>query len=131
MTNWTLSSQLRQIAVPVVTKPDINVARLKATLQEVARWNKQVLESPAPEVLFIKRGVDAFEFELRVWTGDLDAWLRVRSDLISDINDALSNQDLPAQAPEVAGAQVLLEEKEGAAEKMATEQVQPPPSVMR
>jgi small-conductance mechanosensitive channel len=131
VTNWTLSSQLRQIAVPVVTKPDINVARLKATLQEVARWNKQVLESPAPEVLFIKRGVDAFEFELRVWTGDLDAWLRVRSDLISDINDALSNQDLPAQAPEVAGAQVLLEEKEGAAEKMATEQVQPPPSVMR
>lgn len=118
VTNWTLSSQLRQIAVPVITKPDINVTRLKATLMEVARWNKQVLESPEPEVLFIKRGVDAFEFELRVWTGDLDAWLRVRSDLISDINDALSNQDLPAQAPEThpSGA--------------AADQPQPPPSVM-
>lgn len=131
VTNWTLSSQLRQIAVPVVTKPDINVTTLKATLQEVARWNKQVLESPAPEVLFIKRGVDAFEFELRVWTGDLDAWLTVRSDLISDINDALSNQDLPAQAPEAAGASVPAEEKTDATEKMATEQIQPPPSVTR
>lgn len=119
VTNWTLSSQLRQIAVPVVTKPDINVTRLKATLVEVARWNKQVLESPEPEVLFIKRGVDAFEFELRVWTGDLDAWLKVRSDLISDINDALSNQDLPAQAPE-AGVNPAAP---------GVEQPQPPPSV--
>lgn len=98
VTNWTLSSQLRQIAVPVFTKPDINVARLKATLLDVSRWNKQVLETPAPEVLFIKRGVDAFEFELRVWSNDLDAWLKVRSDLITDINEALSNEELPAQA---------------------------------
>ncbi|WP_156397014.1 mechanosensitive ion channel domain-containing protein [Noviherbaspirillum sp. Root189] len=98
VTNWTLSSQLRQLAVPVFTKPDINVARLKTTLLDVSRWNKQVLETPAPEVLFIKRGVDAFEFELRVWTNDLDAWLKVRSDLITDINEALSNEELPAQA---------------------------------
>jgi potassium-dependent mechanosensitive channel len=98
VTNWTLSSQLRQIAVPVITKPDIHVAELKATLLEVSRWNKQVLETPAPEVLFIKRGVDAFEFELRIWTNDLDAWLKVRSDIITDINEALGKQELPAQA---------------------------------
>lgn len=98
VTNWTLSSQLRQIAVPVITKPDINVAELKATLLEVSRWNKQVLETPEPEVLFIKRGVDAFEFELRIWTNDLDAWLKVRSDIITAINDALGKQELPAQA---------------------------------
>jgi len=65
---------------------------------EVARWNEQVLDTPAPEVLFIKRGIDTFEFELRVWTRDLDAWLKVRSDLTSDIDEMLRTQDLPAQA---------------------------------
>ena len=105
VTNWTLSRQLRQIAVPVVTKPDIHVGQLKTILFDVARWHKQVLDSPAPEVLFIKRGVDMFEFELRVWTDDVDAWLKVRSDLITDINEALSNKDLPAQAaPTVPGS---------------------------
>ncbi|NEX61943.1 mechanosensitive ion channel family protein [Noviherbaspirillum galbum] len=98
LTNWTLSSQLRQIAVPVFTRPDINVARLKTTLLDVSRWNKEVLETPPPEVLFIRRGVDAFEFELRIWTGELDAWLKVRSDLITEINEALGNQELAAQA---------------------------------
>lgn len=98
VTNWTLSNQLRQIAVPITTKPDINVAQLKSLLQGIALANKQAVKTPAPEVLFIKRGVDAFEFELRVWTADLDAWLQLKSDLITDINEALSQKDLPAQA---------------------------------
>lgn len=98
LTNWTLSNQLHQISVPVVTKPDINVSRLKATLLEVGRWNKNVLETPAPEVLFIKRGVDAYEFELRVWTGDFEGWLKVKSDLITAVNDALQEKEIPAEA---------------------------------
>jgi len=98
VTNWTLSNQLHQIAVPVITKPDINVSRLKATLLEVGRWNKNVLETPAPEVLFIKRGVDAYEFELRVWTGDFEEWLRVKSDLIEAVNEALQQKEISAQA---------------------------------
>lgn len=105
VTNWTLSSQLRQIAVPVITKPDVSVTQLKAILKGVAQGNKQVLQTPSPEVLFIKRGVDAFEFELRVWTSDFDDWLKVRSDLITDINDALENKDIPAQAPPSAPPQ--------------------------
>lgn len=99
VTNWTLSSQLRQISVPVITKPDVSVLQLKSILQGVAKGNKQVLQTPAPQVLFIKRGVDAFEFELRVWTSDFDDWLKVRSDLITDINEALENKDIAAQAP--------------------------------
>lgn len=97
VTNWTLANQLRQIAVPVVTKPDVDVPQLKTMLQEIARANRQVVQSPAPEVLFTKRGVDTFEFELRVWTADLDAWLQVKSDLITDINEALSHRALAAR----------------------------------
>lgn len=101
VTNWTLSSQLRQIAVPVITKPDVNVVHLKTILLDIAGANRQVLEMPAPEMLFLKRGVDLFEFELRVWTADVDAWLQVRSDLITAINEALSSSALAASAPAV------------------------------
>lgn len=100
VTNWTLSSQLRQIAVPVITKPDISVPQLRTVLLDIARANRQVLEVPAPEMLFLKRGVDLFEFELRVWTADVDAWMQVRSDLITAINEALSSNALPAAAAE-------------------------------
>lgn len=98
VTNWTLANRLRQIVVPVVTKPDINVAEIKGMLQEIARQNRLVVAAPAPEALFIKRGLDTFEFELRVWTDDLDAWLEVKSDLITEINEALRQYEMAAQA---------------------------------
>jgi potassium-dependent mechanosensitive channel len=97
VTNWTLTNQLRQLTVPVITKPDIDVAEFKILLLEIARKNKAVVEAPAPEALFIKRGLDTFEFELRVWTGELDAWIELRSDLITEVNDALRVPETPTQ----------------------------------
>jgi potassium efflux system protein len=97
VTNWTLSNQLRQITVPIITKPDVNVAEFKRLLLDIARKNKLVAETPPPEVLFVKRGIDAFEFELRVWTDALDAWLEVKSDLITEINEALRENEMAAQ----------------------------------
>lgn len=102
VTNWTLSNQLRQITVPVVTKPDVNVVQLKNILPDIARQNKLVMQTPSPEALFIKRGIDSFEFELRVWTDALDAWLEVKSDLITEINEALRQNEMAAQSPAAA-----------------------------
>ncbi len=99
VTNWTLSSMLRQIAVPVITKPGIDVAELKALLLDTAHLHKKVLATPSPEILFNKRGIDSLEFELRVWIDDLDAWLQVRSDLTTDINEVLRKNEIAAQAP--------------------------------
>jgi small-conductance mechanosensitive channel len=102
--NWTLSNQMRQITVPVITKPDVDVARIKSLLLEIAGKNKLVVKDPPPEVHFVKRGIDTFEFELRVWTDALDSWLDVRSDLITEINEALRENAIAAQAPMPAPA---------------------------
>ena len=106
VTNWTLSNQLRQIAVPVITKPDVDVAELKTLLLEIAGKNQRVTSIPPPEVLFIKRGLDAFEFELRVWSGELDGWLEVKSDLTTEINEALRQNEIAGQAPTAPAAAV-------------------------
>ncbi|MEN3294313.1 MAG: potassium-dependent mechanosensitive channel [Burkholderiales bacterium] len=114
VTNWTLSNQLRQITVPVITKADIDVGQLKEILLDVARKDKRVVRNPPPEVLFIKRAIDTLEFELRIWTDDLDNWLSVKSDLITEINEALRQREMAAQAQAHAPAPLPAPSAQGA-----------------
>ena len=58
------------------------------------------MPSPAPDVLFVRRGIDQLEFELRVWTDALDAWMEVRSDMTAEINEALRHNEIVGAAPE-------------------------------
>lgn len=93
VTNWTLSSKLRQVMVPAVTKAAYDAGEIKQLLLDIAARNSMVVDKPAPEALFVKRTIDQAEFELHVWTAELDEWLTVRSDLMSEINEALRNKD--------------------------------------
>ncbi|WP_326859898.1 mechanosensitive ion channel family protein [Noviherbaspirillum sp.] len=99
VTNWTVSSKLRQVTVPVLTKTDVDPGQVKTLLQDIARANELVAERPAPEALFVRRAVDVFEFELRVWIAALDQWLQVKSDLMTEIDAALRP---PPPAPQPA-----------------------------
>jgi potassium efflux system protein len=98
--NWTLSSGRRQITVTVLLKLDADVARARELVLGVARRNKYVLQAPAPDVLFVRRGIDQLEFELRVWTDALDAWMEVRSDMTAEINEALRHNEIVGAAPQ-------------------------------
>ena len=102
--NWTLSNGRRQISVTVLLKLDADVARARELVLGVARRNKHVLQAPAPEVLFVRRGIDQLEFELRVWSDALDAWMEVRSDMTAEINEALRHNEIVGAAPEEAVA---------------------------
>ena len=105
--NWTLSSGRRQISVTVLLKLDADVGRARELVLGVARGNKHVLQAPAPEVLFVRRGIDQLEFELRVWTDALDAWMEVKSDMTAEINEALRHNDIVGAAPPAPPAPVV------------------------
>jgi small-conductance mechanosensitive channel len=102
--NWTLSSGRRQVTVTVLLKLDADASRARKRALDVARRNKKVLQAPAPEVLFVRRGIDQLEFELRVWTDALDAWMEVKSDMTAEINEALRHNEIPGAAPDEAAA---------------------------
>lgn len=87
--NWTFSDRYRQISVPIVTKPDVDVGHVTSEMLALARQHGSILVHPEPEVLFTRRALDAFEFELRIWTELPDQWMRIRSELISAIDAAL------------------------------------------
>lgn len=97
--NWTLSSGRRQISVTVLLKLDADVARARELVMGVARRNKHLLPTPAPEVLFVRRGIDQLEFELRVWTDAIDDWMEVKSDMTAEINEALRHNEIVGAAP--------------------------------
>ena len=98
--NWTLSSGQRQISVSVLLKLDADVARARELILGVARRHKSVLQAPPPEVLFVRRGIDQLEFELRVWTDALDAWMEVKSDMTAEINEALRHNEIIGAVPD-------------------------------
>ena len=100
--NWTLSNGRRQITVTLLLKLDADVARARELVLAVARRNKYVLQAPAPDVLFVRRGIDQLEFELRVWTDALDAWMEVKSDMTAEINEALRHNEIVGAAPDEA-----------------------------
>lgn len=102
--NWTLSSGRRQISVSVLLKLDADVARARELILGVAHRHKSVLETPPPEVLFVRRGIDQLEFELRVWTDALDAWMEVKSDMTAEINEALRHNEIVGAVPDKVAA---------------------------
>ena len=78
-TNWTLSDRQRRIEVPVGVAYGTDPERVMELLLGAARATPKVAAEPAPAVLFVGFGDSALDFEVRVWTADVDDWPGVRT----------------------------------------------------
>ncbi len=67
VTNWTLSSRKVRFVLNIGVGYGSPVRKVSDLLLEVAGRHKQVLEDPAPEVLFMDFGDNALMFALYVW----------------------------------------------------------------
>lgn len=85
VTNWTLTDRKVRLRVPVGVAYGSDVTLVVETILACAREQKEVIKSPAPEVLFMNFGDSSLNFELRVWIQDIDARLRVNSALYHQI----------------------------------------------
>jgi small-conductance mechanosensitive channel len=79
--NWTHADKLGRITVPVGVSYAADPDRVRALLLAAAAEHEQVSSEPPPEVLFVKFGENALEFELRCIVVDLRRAPAVRSDL--------------------------------------------------
>ena len=79
--NWTLTNREVRLRVPVGVAYGSDVSLVVETILACAKEQKDVLKSPAPEVLFMNFGDSSLNFELRVWIRDIDERLRVASAL--------------------------------------------------
>ncbi|HEY6837368.1 MAG TPA: mechanosensitive ion channel domain-containing protein [Geobacteraceae bacterium] len=84
--NWSLTGKDVRFRVPVSVAYDSDLKRVVTVLEEVARENPDVLESPPPAVRFLAFGDNGIVLELRVWSTTLT---HRKAKLISTLNFAI------------------------------------------
>jgi len=70
--NWTLTDSVIRLTVKVGIAYGSDTAKAERLLREVAKENPDVLEDPAPLILFMGFGESSLDFELRVYCGSVD-----------------------------------------------------------
>ena len=84
--NWTLSNRRVRLIIPVGVAYGSDISLVMETLIACTKENSKIAEEPAPQVLFLKFGESALEFELRVWVLDAENRLVVSSELHQEID---------------------------------------------
>jgi small-conductance mechanosensitive channel len=98
--NWTLSDRQRRLDVPVGVAYGSPVKQVMEVLANVAIQHPDILESPAPRVLFRNFGDSSLDFELRCWTAHFEQFRRVKSDLTVGIEAALNEAGIVIPFPQ-------------------------------
>ena len=100
VTNWTLSDRQRRIDVPVGVAYGTPPRQVLDLLLKVAGQHVMVLAKPEPVALFLGFGDSSLNFELRVFTDQLERLLQTRSELNLAVHDALAGAGITIPFPQ-------------------------------
>jgi small-conductance mechanosensitive channel len=81
VTNLVRNDRTGRVVIPLTVAPSADPERVREVLVAIAKANPFVLSIPAPQILFTGMSATALNFELRVFIGDVETSLRVKSDL--------------------------------------------------
>jgi small-conductance mechanosensitive channel len=98
--NWTLSDRVRRVDIAVGVGYGSDPRAVLAILDKVARAHAEVLASPGPTALFVGFGDSALLFELRFWTPEFDAYVRVGSEVRTAIFAAFKEAGIEIPFPQ-------------------------------
>jgi small-conductance mechanosensitive channel len=98
--NWTLSDRMRRLELPVGINYGAAPQKVIEVLEKVALKHPHVLHHPPPQALLTAYGDSSINFELRVWTDELDDWAKIRSDLAVALYDAIQEAGMQFPFPQ-------------------------------
>ncbi|MEZ5462367.1 mechanosensitive ion channel domain-containing protein [Dokdonella sp.] len=114
--NWSLTTPITRVTVKVGIAYGSDVGRAQTILHEVAAGNENVLETPAPAVLFLGFGDSSLDLELRAFVGRIDQRLPTLHALHVAVHEAFMKAGIEIPFPqrdlhirESAGIDGLLE----------------------
>jgi small-conductance mechanosensitive channel len=112
LTNWTLSNTRRRLDLRVGVAYGTEPEKMLELLLSVARGHQEVLAYPPAAAFFLGFGERALEFELRIWTDQIDEAGRIRSDVALAIHRALADQGVEVPQPQrLVGVEMPASEK--------------------
>lgn len=100
VTNWTLSNAITRLTVSVGIAYGSDTDSARDLMLDVLKANNKVLETPAPQVLFMGFGDSSLNFELRVFLRSFDDRIPVRHMIHTDINKALEKAGITIPFPQ-------------------------------
>ena len=101
VTNWTANDRRVRIKVPLGVSYSSDPEVVRELLLGIARSQPQVLDDPAPDVIFHGFGDSSLDFELRVWTEDsLRTPLILKSNLYYAIFRAFAEHGIEIPFPQ-------------------------------
>jgi small-conductance mechanosensitive channel len=99
--NWTANDRQVRIAMPVGVSYGSDPSMVRELLARVATQHPDVLESPAPEIIFQDFGDSSLDFELRIWTiRQVQTPQRLKSDLYFAIFKAFREHGVEIPFPQ-------------------------------
>ncbi len=101
VTNWTANDRKVRINIPLGVSYDSDPERVREVLLEVASDHPDVLEDPAPDVIFTSFGESSLDFELRIWTSRQVTTPRIiTSDIYFKVFAAFKREDIEIPFPQ-------------------------------
>ncbi len=100
MTNWTLSSKISRIVLPVGVAYGSPLEKVLDILLDVAKDHPDILSYPETSAIFTGFGNSSIDFELRVWIVDVKQRLRIKSEIGIAIDHAFKDAGITIPFPQ-------------------------------
>ncbi|GGX68691.1 hypothetical protein GCM10011309_18170 [Litorimonas cladophorae] len=100
VTNWTLSNSITRLIVRVGIAYGSDTDRARDLMLETVRAQAKVLETPAPQVLFMGFGDSSLDFEIRVYLRNFEDRVPMRHALHTEINKTLAKAGISIPFPQ-------------------------------
>jgi potassium efflux system protein len=100
LVNWSLSDAVLRLDIAVGIAYGSDTDKAHRVLLEVAAKNEHVLEDPAPQAFFFAFGESSLNFELRVFSPDVEHRLRIIHDLNMEIDRAFRAEGIEIAFPQ-------------------------------
>jgi small-conductance mechanosensitive channel len=101
VTNWTLTTGVARVVLPVGVAYGSDVPLVLNILEETARQHPDVLDDPPPSPIFVGFGESSLDFELRAWMTDVNKRLRIKSELGQYINSRFREKGVQIPFPQL------------------------------
>jgi potassium efflux system protein len=100
LVNWSLSDAVLRVEIPVGIAYGSDTAKAKRVLEEVAARNEHVLAEPPPFALFRGFGESSLDFELRVFSPDINHYVQIKHELHMEIDHAFRAEGIEIAFPQ-------------------------------
>ncbi|MCY4542955.1 MAG: mechanosensitive ion channel [Rhodobacteraceae bacterium] len=92
--NWTLGNTQGRVIIPVGVAYGTNPKLIERVLLELAEEDEEIIDDPAPAVLFMGFGADSLDFQLRVFLDDISNILDVKSKMNFKISERFAREKI-------------------------------------